>query len=122
MRWSPRRTSTLPGFGYNLNDSEAADTPTPTPSAFTTGPAFFLGTPFPTLFPGSSGVELEGSSDGTGGGADSSWWVAAAGGAGVGFGVLAFGAFLFFKLEKRQEKMHLSKTMPDRGETKAEPA
>lgn len=88
-----RSTEGVEGFGYNL----ASSTPAP-------------GTPDVTLPPASAGSDAEtggtvegesSSSEGT----EMSWWVAAVAGAGVGLGVLAFGALLFVKLGKRKQVM-----------------
>lgn len=112
------------GFGYDLD-------PNATPAPATTGdsesrPGLGISSPAPT---GKEGTGTGGIENGSGvedGGSDNSWWVAAAGGAGVGLGVLAIGSWLFLKLEKRRDVDGMNKPSPESsdmlGETKNERA
>lgn len=111
------RTEGLAGFGYSLPDTaNNGDVSTPAPT-----------TVEDLQESNASGESTGGSSDG----ADNSWWVAAAAGAGVGLGVVLLGALLFTKYGKKKEPGYggMSKassaavsTDDLTGETKAEPA
>lgn len=111
-----------------MDGPTAASATTPTPSGSSSGPAPDQDTISPTTNPTDLLVDVGDSVDGGGsiGSGKDSWWVAAAGGAGVGLGILTFGAFLFFRLEKRQEAegakvAEEDKVAPEIGETKTEP-
>lgn len=76
-------TDGVAGFGYNI-DSTPSPSPTPAPGSADTG---------------TGGIETDTTTTLK---ADNSWWIAAAGGAGVGLGVLAFGSLIFLKFGKKR--------------------
>lgn len=118
------RVEGVSGYGYDADGSFAV---TPSPSG-SSGPAADEDTISPTTNPTDLLVDVGDSVDGGGsiGSGEDSWWVAAAAGAGVGLGILTFGAFLFFRLEKRQGAKGArvkgeDKEATELGETKTEP-
>lgn len=101
-------TEGVAGFGYNIQST--GGTPAPTTVAERSG---------------QSGIDVGGSgSDGE----DTSWWVAAAVGAGVGLGIVFLGALLISRFGKKRAGVAKSSAVngEDGGdfanETKAEPA
>lgn len=122
------RVEGIAGYGYDADGSTAVSAVTPSPSGSSQGPAAGEDTISPTTNPTDLLVDVGDSVNGGGsiGSAKDSWWVAAAGGAGVGLGILTFAAFLFFRLERRQGAQGTKVTGEDKvahelGETKTEP-
>lgn len=105
---SPHSTEAVAGFGYNLQSTGA--TPSPTTVAERSE---------------QSGIDANG---GGSDGKDTSWWVAAAVGAGVGLGIVVLGGLLISRFGKKRTAVAKPSAVNagDGGETanetKAEPA
>lgn len=97
----PRSTEKVQGFGYKQAPSAIGSS--------SEAPIADVDTPISTAPPGSAdtGTGSADTTEGSSGGeeTDTSWWIAAAAGAGVGLGVLAIGGLLFVTLGKRNRKI-----------------